>query len=228
MNEMIRRRMMMGGSSKPYDAEVEYIENDGQCIIDSKVNSNSNLTIEAKFYMPRRTDGYGTWLYGGRNLNNTIQMQGLIIQSHNTSITSQVRYYTTSQCPRNYQGIIRILQLRNIFLEWENNDVVKFDIYSFSLNTSIFIFGFNQSTGAFAYTNTCAGSRLYYWRVFNGTTLLQDLIPVRKGNRGMMYDRVTGQIFDRIDDGLDAHFIPGPDKGSITTITQQQQQEMYG
>ena len=211
MIELARRRMMMGGSAKLYDAEVEYIENDGQCIIDSKVNSNSNLTIDAKFYMPRRTDDV-TWLYGGRNQGNTIQMQGLLIQTYGSSNPSQVRYYISARCPRNYQGIIRILQNRNIFFELENNDVVTFNTYSFSLNTSIFLFGFNLSTGAFAYHNTCAGARLYYWRVFNGTTLLQDLIPVRKGNRGMMYDRVTGQLFDRIDDGLDAHFIPGPDK----------------
>lgn len=209
---LARRRMMMGCSAKPYDAEVEYIENDGQCIIDSKVNSNSNLTIEAKFYMPRITGVYGAWLYGGRNLNNTIQMQGLIIQPYSTSNMSQVRYYTTAQCPRNYQGIIRILQNRNIFLELEHNDVVTLTNTSFSIDGSIFIFGFNTMTGAISYNNTHAGSRLYYWRVSNGSTVLQDLIPVRKGNRGMMYDRVTGQIFDRIDDSLDAHFIPGPDK----------------
>jgi len=213
MIELARRRMMMGGSAKPYDAEVEYIENDGQCIIDSKVNSNSNLTIEAKFYIPRITGTiYGQWLYGGRNVNNTISMQGLLIPPHSTNDPSQVRYYTSTSCPRNYQGIIRILQNRNIFMELEHNDIVTFNTYSFSLDTSIWIFGFNGSTGTHQYGNTHPGTRLYYWRVSNGSTVLQDLIPVRKGNRGMMYDRVTGQLFDRIEDGLDAHFIPGPDK----------------
>lgn len=213
MIELARRRMMMGGSSKPYDAEVEYIENDGQCTIDSKVNSNSNLTIEAKFYIPRITGTiYGQWLYGGRNLDKTIEMQGLLSLPADSPENSQVRYYGSINCPRNYEGIVRVLQSRNIFTELEHNDVVTFYRYSFSLDTSIWIFGFNTSTGTHGYNNTHQGSRLYYWRVFNGTTLLQDLIPVRKGNRGMMYDRVTGQSFDRIDDGLDAHFIPGPDK----------------
>ena len=209
----MRRRMMMGGSNKLYDAEVEYIENDGQCIIDSKVNSNSNLTIEAKFYIPRITGTiYGSWLYGGRNQNNTISMQGLLIQPLSSSYPSQARYYTNLSCPRNYQGIVRVLQFRNIFMELEHNDIVTFNTYNFSLNTSIWIFGFNASTGTHKYDNTHPGSRLYYWRVSNGSTVLQDLIPVRKGNRGMMYDRVTRQLFDRIEDGLDAHFIPGPDK----------------
>lgn len=209
----IRRRMMMGGSAKPYDAEVEYIENDGQCIIDSKVNSNSNLTIEAKFYIPRITGTiHGIWLYGGRNLNNTIQMQGLLSSPADSTNNSQTRYYTTAPCPHNYQGIVRVLQSSNVFRELERNDIVTFNTYSFSLDTSIWIFGFNASTGTHPYDNTHPGSRLYYWRVSNGSTVLQDLIPVRKGNRGMMYDRVTGQIFDRIEDGLDAHFIPGPDK----------------
>lgn len=213
MIELARRRMMMGGSAKPYDAEVEYIENDGQCIIDSMVNSNSNLTIETKFYIPRITGTiYGHWLYGGRNLNNTIQMQGLLSPPADSTNYSQVRYYTSEYCPRNYEGIVRTLQSRNIFMELEHNDIVTFDTYSFSLNTSIWIFAFNGSTGTHGYNNTHAGTRLYYWRVSNGSTVLQDLIPVRKGNRGMMYDRVTGQLFDRIDDGLDAHFIPGPDK----------------
>lgn len=213
MIELVRRRMMMGGSTKPYDAEVEYIENDGQCIIDSKVNSNSNLTIEAKFYIPSITGTiYGSWVYGGRNLNNTIQMQGLLSPPADSNSNSQARYYISQACPHHYQGIVRVLQSRNIFMELEHNDIVTFNTYSFSLDTSIWIFGFNSSTGTHGYNNTHAGSRLYYWRVSNGSTVLQDLIPVRKGNRGMMYDRVTGQIFDRIDDGLDAHFIPGPDK----------------
>ena len=213
MIELARRRMMMGGSAKLYDAEVEYIENDGQCIIDSKVNSNSNLIIEAKFYIPRITGTlYGSWLYGGRNLNNTIQMQGLLSPPADSTNTLQARYYTTMPCPHNYQGIVSVLQFRNIFMELEHNDIVTFDTYNFSLNTSIWIFGFNASTGTHKYDNTHPGSRLYYWRVSNGSTVLQDLIPVRKGNRGMMYDKVTGQLFDRIDDGLDAHFIPGPDK----------------
>lgn len=210
MIELARRRMMMGGSALPYDAEVEYIENDGQCIIDSKVNSNSNLTIEAKFYIPRR-EGI-QWLYGGRNQDNTISMQGLLIRPYNSSDMSQVRYYVSVPCPRNYQGIVRVLQSRNIFMELEHNDIVTFSTYDFSLNTSIWILGFNLSTGVINYGNIQQGSRLYYWRVSNGSTVLQDLIPVRKGNRGMMYDRVTGQLFDRIEDGLDAHFIPGPDK----------------
>ena len=214
MIELARRRMMMGGSAEPYDAEVEYIENDGQCIIDSKVNSNSNLTIDAKFYIPRITDSiYVQWLYGGRNLNNTIQMQGLLSPPVDSTGNSQVRYYITLPCPRNYEGIVRVLQSRNVFMELEHNDVVIFpDKGSFSLDASIWIFGFNASTGTHSYNNTYPGTRLYYWRVSNGSTVLQDLIPVRKGNRGMMYDRVTGQLFDRIDDGLDAYFIPGPDK----------------
>ena len=46
-------------------------------------------------------------------------------------------------------------------------------------------------------------------RIWDGDSLLLDLIPVRKGQVGYMYDRVSGQLFGNAGTG---DFILGADK----------------
>lgn len=51
-----------------------------------------------------------------------------------------------------------------------------------------------------------------------------DLIPVRVGNVGYMYDKVSGQLFGNAGTG---DFILGPDVNNTITISQEQQRRMY-
>jgi hypothetical protein len=51
--------------------------------------------------------------------------------------------------------------------------------------------------------------RCYYFKLWDGNTLLLDCIPVRVGNVGYMYDKVSGKLFGNAGTGK---FILGPDK----------------
>lgn len=52
-------------------------------------------------------------------------------------------------------------------------------------------------------------NRLYWCKVYEDGVLTHDLIPVRKGSVGYMYDRVSGQLYGNVGSGA---FILGPDK----------------
>lgn len=53
--------------------------------------------------------------------------------------------------------------------------------------------------------------RLYYLQISENGTFVRDLIPVRVGTVGYMYDRVSGQLFGNSGTG---NFILGNDKNS--------------
>ena len=50
--------------------------------------------------------------------------------------------------------------------------------------------------------------RIYYYRIYNSGVLVRDFIPVRNGQTGFMYDRVTGALFPNEGSGS---FTLGPD-----------------
>ena len=53
--------------------------------------------------------------------------------------------------------------------------------------------------------------RLYYLKIVNGDDVVLDLVPVRVGDEGFMYDRVSGKLFGNAGTG---RFILGPDINS--------------
>jgi hypothetical protein len=53
--------------------------------------------------------------------------------------------------------------------------------------------------------------KLKYLKIYENNILVQDLVPVRKGNVGYMYDMVSGKIFENAGTGS---FILGPDKAT--------------
>ena len=54
-----------------------------------------------------------------------------------------------------------------------------------------------------------ASCNIYSIKIWDNNILVRDLIPVRKGNIGYMYDRVSGQLFGNQGTG---DFVIGPDK----------------
>lgn len=53
-----------------------------------------------------------------------------------------------------------------------------------------------------------SSNRWYHVEIFDNTTLILNLIPVRIGTRGYMYDKVSKQLFSNSGTG---EFILGPD-----------------
>ena len=53
-------------------------------------------------------------------------------------------------------------------------------------------------------------NRFYYVKIFSGPTKIMDLVPIRIGKVGMMFDKVSGNFFKGLNPNED--FIVGPDK----------------
>lgn len=203
MGLTINRRRVMGGKRLPYDAEVEYLEGSGTQWIDTgivpnrddvvmivdaqKVQSvNDTICFGMKTYNQNdfAINLYGSvklyWWYGGRSGNVAIN----VTERHLYEIGNSIRIDSTK---------IQDVTISNTFV---------------GNSSKLTLFGMgNQSvpTGV---------NYPFYGRIFSsiiryGNDVILDFIPVRIGQLGYMYDKVSGQLFGNAGTG---DFIVGPDK----------------
>lgn len=219
MNRLMLRHTM--DKPLPYDAEVEYIENDGHCVLNTGIIPNQNTSIVAEFYVPKVTGTiYGTWLFGGRDTDNTKQMPSLLIQPFDAASTNKDQWRfgpnatsNVSLTYRNYGNVILSSDKRTLTITSDalSETVASGSTGTFSFAYPLLIMGYQLSTDTVAYGNTHAGTRLMRWQMYDGDTLVQDVIPVRKGNVGYAYDKITRRFLDMYRETSDNNFSAGPD-----------------
>ena len=121
-------------------------------------------------------------------------------------------FWPTSKC----ETINGTLQINNIYhVDWNkgileitgNNGVYQKGIRSNSTqdNTPMYIFDFNPNDSS----NRKTKARLYFFKIYIDDILLRDLIPIRIGTIGYLYDKISNKIFGNLGTG---NFVLGPDK----------------
>ena len=187
--------------SKPYDAEIEYLESDGNQWIDTNFipDDNSGLYIKAyanKYFNNavavgvRQTTGDTRWWI---NYSNGLEI------SWNSYIAYNVSYPKV------------ITEVENNFLNSRTgkiNGVIKRRTYPTLYNITNSAYLFNGNLYGTSIANPFIG-RIYNVKFSRNDMIVMDMIPVRVGNVGYMYDKVSGQLFGNSGTG---DFILGPDK----------------
>lgn len=178
-------------SALPYDAEIEYLQSNSLAYIDTGIaGNNNNLVITAKWMI-------STWNGGGCIYSNfyttSVNMTrlyfssttGNILGGINTKGGSEVTVtgintntvYTTI-AGRGYLTVNGIKTTRSAGNKTANSRNIVL---------------FNRSTDML--NDKDLGAKLYFFKIeVNGSTL-RDMIPVRVGSVGYMYDKVSGQLF---------------------------------
>lgn len=201
MNELLLRRRV--ASAKPYDAEVEWIQADGGAYIDTGIKAAGNLVVKTRLINYFSTDFYGKWAFGGRNAYNNTQF-GILIEKD----TNKLRFA--------YQNRV---QEKSLYSSYPNpcdveigGGTMKIGTYkynytqlSFTSNYNLWLFALNNGGRA---GGDATGLKMGAVYISNGTTTL-DLIPVRVGTEGYMYDKLSGKLFGNSRDI--GNFIPGND-----------------
>jgi len=196
INELMRRRALLGaGDSLPYDAEVEYLESDGSQFINSELVGGNDVGL---YVIISRLNTQDRQIIGSRDssgntrffIGNTYVGWGTYhgIGSSTTGILYEwgLNYLNSRVFAENGGGA------------WSLSDL------GFTPTFPIFIFALNYAGNA-----QCWAGRIYAAKISRGTTIVMDLIPVRVGTTGYMYDKVSGQLFGNAGSG---DFILGNDK----------------
>jgi len=190
------------GGSYPSIVEIEYLESYGTQYIDTKIKPDSNTGIKAYVYNLSSSDLY---ILGQRNDSGNTRW----IIGHNPSSGFYMGY-------GDYAHWKPAMPLDEAVVTLNYNNDKKFTVTSGSayremaLSSSLsFTPAYNiKLFGYYGYNASNWTGRMYYVKVTQGSTLTLDLIPVRIGQFGYMYDKVSGVLFGNAGSG---NFILGPD-----------------
>lgn len=187
-----------GGGTLPYDAEVDYIESTGTQYIDTGVildgDSVANLTLSI-------TTKQDNGIFGARSALNVNDFSWHILSSNKNR-----RNYGTEE--NTSGGVISLNTINNYRAEanvYEGNWNVA---YTFTKQT------FQTPVSAYicAVNNNGSPLNLSKMKIFKcaikGVNKSVNLIPVRVGQVGCMYDKISGTLLYNAGTGS---FILGPD-----------------
>lgn len=198
MGQMINRRRYMGEKGLPYDAEIEYIESaDGNQYIDTNIIPDEDTVAQIK-------------------VMNKYATRSCILGYYGSETTSWRLFNNVSKIYFDSYSGYRIIGGNNSF---EANAIYEFEIgnnYVKDIPTNTILVSGNSYTGTGISTICVNGNRLhtssnkwYYLKIYKNGVLQRDMIPVRVGITGYMYDKVSGRLFGN--DGT-GDFVLGPDK----------------
>lgn len=202
INELMRRRAMMGGETLPYDAEVEYLRATGTQYIDTGIYGEMGLDFTVRFKTTDRASYYG--VLGARLtssadrytiLTNTAPGAFVTMGTNSNQVNVSDQYLQTDYHTYKKDGLACYV---------DNAQVGTFNILTFTTPKSILLFAIT--------TNGTIGSQLKgdicYCKFSKNGVILADFIPVRVGQVGYMYDKVSKQLFSNVGTGS---FIIGND-----------------
>ena len=195
-----------------YDAEIEYLESTGTQYIDlGRVLDSSIDVIDLEVMATQRKD-VTLGVFGARKDANNKNFSTLISSSNNPANVYMIYInngtYTTYRVEATSMATNKVVKLH---LEKSLKEIYIDN--TLDVSSSLVSPNFNTETTATIFSINGSGfekvsARLYSLRWKQGSTLIMDLIPVRVGQVGYMYDKVSGQLFGNSGTG---NFILGND-----------------
>lgn len=177
-----------------YDAEIEYLQSTGTQWIDTGIGLKGSMKAEYDFSFSPIPANINV-IFGSYEDNAQVPRFQFYYQNGFKNVTNSTYCGTTGN------GIT------------ESGNAISGKIYSAVTitkspqvsNRSIWIFARNNDI-----VNYLPSSNLfiYCWKLYCNNNLIMDLIPVRVGQVGYMYDKVSGRLFGNKGTG---EFILGPD-----------------
>ena len=196
---LYRRRYMGGVKGLPYDAEVEYLESDGTQYINTGIIPTNTIGVEISILYSNSKNV----LIGGGNAWS----QEFLIARDGKSIIFNANHSSGTRISRgnSYAGSQHIYKYENgdCYIDGELVGTNSPSIPTTTKTLCVLCYNRNSGQGEFLV------GKLYYVKILNNGVLQRDLIPVRVGTIGYMYDKISGTLFGNSGTGS---FILGPDK----------------
>ena len=199
VNELMRRRAMMAtGEILPYDAEVEYLQSSGTQYIETGIIPTATTGIKVTYIKTTTSD---TYMCGLRN------------------DVGDTRWCIANNGYYGYGGYSSVVSIpTNVrlegYLNYLDDKTFKITNYvspstlptlSFVPRYNIRLFGSAGATGSYARWQ----GKIHEAIITENSAVVMHLIPVRVGQVGYMYDKVSGQLFGNSGSGV---FVVGNDK----------------
>lgn len=197
---------MGGGSSLPYDAEVEYMMVNALNYFMTDYYPNQNTVVECVF--KPITNNNNALFCGATETSKQFELfkWGDTIEFHYGSSTERPRVEYSLYIEDYLKGTLG--ENKGELIAPDATLTITFS-QEFNITVPLAVFGLNRNGAILKY-----GGYPYPVKSFvikeSGVTL-HDYIPVRIGNIGYFFDKVTGQLH-ATEGGSGGSFTPGPDK----------------
>ena len=199
------------GKALPYDAEMEYLESTGRQWIDTAVQPSDKV----QFSVWVDTVGRDMKLFGNSYyLGPWADISWFGSAYRSTKITQVAQTWDTVTLEKSPK-LLTVSREGDLFTAsswWAASNVGGIA----TSGTAVPLFAHINPFGTKYGDNVVLGwsppsfhLRISFFKAWSNGDLIRDLIPVRKGNVGYMYDRVSGALFGNQGTGA---LIIGPDK----------------
>lgn len=184
-----------------YDAEIEYLESTSTQWINTEIIPDATTGFEIKVVC---SNDYDTYFIGLRNNSQNTRWSaghssGSFYWGYGNYQSSGRLHGTSATVKLNYLN-----DKKYVATNGSNTVDVLLPTLSFTPAYNIRLFG---SAGVDASYSKWSG-KIYYCQITQGSELIMDLIPVRIGSVGYMYDKVSDTLFGNAGTGS---FVLGPD-----------------
>ena len=199
-------------ANKPYDAEIEYLKNNGKAYIDTGIKMHKWYGMGCTFAVTKHANSTWCIFCGSRttfyySLNWTVGSNGII--------TLVFDYLSGGSLGSGSTGLTYGDKMT--FESRPDMSTMKMNAYFngvYKSQTNLPTTDQAQTVNNWCFTSNnewrTQESRIYeYWITDQTGKRIIDLIPVRKGTTGYMYDKVSGKLYGNSGTGT---FTLGPDK----------------
>lgn len=193
----------------PYDAELEYIENENGAYINAAFIPSLNTHFDCTVYAYQENIDF---LFGCRTgMKNNCY--GVLSKNEAGAADNGIRFDIGNLSSSNSgdrlidtNTIVSFNNLENVYELHYGDYTMTVPTNSLTSTQHFYIFALNNG-GTVRPANKF---RLYSFKLYDGTTPIRDFIPVRKNNVGYLYDRVNGRLYGNMN--TTGSFLLGPDK----------------
>lgn len=190
----------------PYDAEIEYLKGASATIINTGIAGNNNIQIEVKYIISAHQQ-YGPVL--GNYIDENTNCFRILLQSSNNNnayanvnTKASISGGLTGGGTKNTPIIVKISKTK---ITVNGNNMTCPTANGNNNTTNIALFAGNTTSSP----SGVMGVKIIYCKIKENNNLVRDFIPVRIGQVGYMYDKISKQLFGNISTG---NFVLGPDK----------------
>lgn len=197
----------------PYDAEATYLQSDGDAYIDSGINATSDTQVEAEFNLGIASPTDNIQLFGASTdtyeKNFAAYLDGVSpTKAWNCRYGTEIHNVTFEQLAGDY--IMSNLETANKFsVVGGSTNSYTFSSQTFTGGNSIYIFARHTKSGIQT-SSIESYLKIKSFKLYQGGQLVRNFIPVRVGQVGYFYDRVSRELFGNAAES--GAFVVGPDK----------------
>lgn len=178
----------------PYDSEVEYLESTTSQWIDTGVlfDVNKSISCNINVNVLSSTSGWG-WgcIIGCETSTNAWNYRLYILrQSLQIGLKQHANAYTTLEVDK-FINVIIPRNMESLTIDGTEYSMTEFPNKGVATNLTLYLFALNRGGEA----KTMSPMRISSAKIWKQDILVRDFIPVRKGNVGYMYDKVSKQLF---------------------------------